>query len=282
MFKKGFTAVADAGADLFYKDAPKIYNELEKQGKLKLRTVSYKNVPDNPYNTAEEVDKTLKEIAKYNGEYFCTVGLKVFLDGVTEAHTGWQLDDYKDDPGYHGIERFNNHKIMVKLLVDANAKGLPVHAHCEGDGATHFMLDCIQEAQKITGNKDQRNLLAHLHFVAPEDIKKMADTKSIALVAPLWVSKVKGEYDNEVKYVGKEKADKAYPIKSFIDAGAKIAFHSDYPISPNVDVPRNIFMACMRHVPEKNLGGIQTLRGKNEAISRMDALLAMTKNVAYA
>ena len=47
---------------------------------------------------------------------------------------------------------------------------MAVHVHSEGGGATHFMLGCIEDAEKITGNKDQRNVLAHLHFVTDEDV----------------------------------------------------------------------------------------------------------------
>ena len=37
-FKGGFTAVADAGAEIVHRLAPKAYHELEEEGKLKLRT----------------------------------------------------------------------------------------------------------------------------------------------------------------------------------------------------------------------------------------------------
>ena len=34
------------------------------------------------------------------------------------------------------------------------------------------MLGCIEDAEKMTGNKDQRNVLAHLHFVTDEEVYK--------------------------------------------------------------------------------------------------------------
>ena len=87
------------------------------------------------------------------------------------------------------MERFNDRKKMVELLIEANKEGLSVHVHSEGGGATHFMLNCIEDAEKITGNLDQRNVLAHLHFVTDEDIHKMAKTGSVAAVPPLWTPK---------------------------------------------------------------------------------------------
>lgn len=280
---KGYTAVADAGEDLFYKDAAKAYKELEDEGKLKLRTFSYVLSPDNPDDPAAVAQSISEKAKQYSGEYYKVVGIKAFLDGVIEAHTGWLLEDYLDEPGYHGCERFNDTKKMTDLIVEAQKRGLAVHVHSEGDGATHFMLDCIERAQAVTGDKDQRNVLAHLHEVSDEDIKKMASTRSIAAVAPLWTPYFGEEGDQEVRFIGKERSDNSYPIKSFIDAGAVTVYHSDYPISPSVDISRSIFMGELRAAPEDDFGGIEkSQRNLKEAVTRLDSLRSLTTNVAYA
>ena len=235
--QNGYTAVADAGVELFCKDCPQAYYELEKEGKLKIRTYAYMYVTDNIADPKAEIARIAAQRAELSGEYFHIVGAKAFLDGVTEAHTGWQNQDYLDQPGYHGVERYNDHDKMVQLIVEADKEGMSVHVHSEGGGATHFMLGCIEDAEKITGNLDQRNVLAHLHFVTDEDIRRMGATGSIPAVAPLWTPKIPGgPYEQEVSYVGKELTDQAYPIKSFYDAGANVVFHSDYPVSPMMNV----------------------------------------------
>ena len=279
-FKNGFTAVADAGVELFYRDSYKAYHELEEEGKLKLRTFAYMLTADNVEDPKAEVSRISAERAKYSNEYFHVIGIKAFLDGVTEAHTGWQSEDYADQPGYHGVERFNNHDKMVELITAADAEGLAVHVHSEGGGATHFMLGCIEDAQKVTNDKNQYNVLAHLHFVTDEDIRRMGETNSVPAVAPLWVAKIPGGYEQEVRYVGQELADQAYPIKSFYDAGANVVFHSDYPVSPMMDVKLSIYMAEKRGLPDGIVIGVDTRRNVNEAITREQALRAMTINVA--
>ena len=277
----GFTGVADAGVEIFFKDCGKAYHELEKEGKLKMRTYAYMLAPDNVADPKAEVARVAAERAEYNGEYFQIVGLKAFLDGVTEAHTGLQNQDYLDQPGYHGVERFNDHDKMVELIVEADKEGLAVHVHSEGGGATHFMLDCIEDAEKITGDLDQRNVLAHLHFVTDEDIRRMGTTGSVAAVAPLWTAKIPGgPYEQEVSYVGKELTDQAYPIKSFYDAGANVVFHSDFPVSPMMSVKYSIYMAEKRNTPKEILNGICQPRNIKEAINREQSLRAMTINVA--
>lgn len=277
--KSGFTAVCDAGAEIVYRDSHKAYYELEREGKLKMRTYAYMYVTDNIESPKAEIARIAAQRAKLSGEYFHIVGAKAFLDGVTEAHTGWQNQDYLDQPGYHGLERFNDHDKMVELITEADREGMSVHVHSEGGGATHFMLDCIEDAEKITGNLDQRNVLAHLHFVTDEDIHRMAATRSIPAVPPLWTPQVSGNYEQEISYVGKELTDQSYPIKSFFDAGANVVFHSDYPVSPITSIPYSIYTAERRAYP-KNIGVITGARNIKEAITREQSLRAMTINVA--
>ena len=276
----GYTAVADAGVEVTNKIATQAFHELEQEGKLKLRTYAYLMCPDNPEDPKAEVARIAADRAKYSGEYFHVVGVKTFLDGVTEAHTAWQNQDYLDQPGYHGNERFNNHDKMVELITAADADGLSVHVHSEGGGATHFMLGCIEDAEKITGDLDQRNVLAHLHFVTDEDIRRMAATGSIPAVPPLWTAEIPGFYDIEVSYVGKELAENSYPIKSFYDAGANVVFHSDYPVSPSFSIKDSIYMAETRNAP-KRLGIKAFPHNVKEAITREQSLRALTINVAY-
>ena len=281
-FKNGYTAVADAGTEIFFKDSARAYHALEEEGKLKLRTYAYILTEDNVDDPKAEVARVAAVRANYSGEYFHVVGIKAFLDGVTEAHTGWQNQDYADQPGYHGVERFNDHDKMVQLIAEADKEGLSVHVHSEGGGATHFMLGCIEDAEKITGDKDQRNVLAHLHFVTEEDIRRMAATGSVPAVPPLWTAAIPGFYDIEVKYVGEKLASQSYPIKSFFDAGACPVFHSDYPVSPSFNIPISIYMAETRALPKGMLDGADTRHNVKEAITREQSLRALTINVAHA
>ena len=279
-FSRGYTAVGDAGAEVIHRAAPQAYYELQEEGKLKLRTYAWMYVADNS-DAKTEIARIAAQRAEMSGEYFHIVGAKAFLDGVTEAHTGWQNQDYLDTPGYHGAERYNDHDKMVQLIAEADKEGMSVHVHSEGGGATHYMLGCIEDAEKITGNKDQRNVLAHLHFVTDEDVRRMAETGSVAAVPPLWTPAGPGRYDQEVLYMDKELADQAYPIKSFYDAGANVVFHSDYPVSPMMDIKYSIYTAEKRDVPAGFMG-VEGIKARNlkEAITREQSLRAMTINVA--
>ncbi len=278
-FSRGFTAVGDAGVELVADNTIDAYKQLQEEGKLKLRTYGFLMTKDNQPDPVGKVKEAVKIAKEVDGEYFKVAGFKVFFDGVVEAHTAWLLDDYCDQEGYRGVQRFNDPEILTQMLVECQKNNLSVIAHSMGDGATSFVLDCIEDAQKITGEKDQRNLITHLQIVADKDKKRMADTNSIAGVAPLWTPNFSVEGNNEVDYLGQERSDNAYPIKSFIDNGAKIVFHSDYPVSSGFDVSQSIYLAEKRGMPVEEMGKV---RGAHEAINRQQSLEALTTNVAYA
>lgn len=153
-----------------------------------------------------------------------------------------------------------------------------VHVHTVGDAAVHCNLDAMEEAMNVTGNADMRNALAHLQIVNQDDFKRFADFNVIAVVAPLWASKHPDYFLQELDYVGDKRAEAAYPIKSFIDKGTTYAFHTDFPVSKIVDIPESVFTAVKRRYHDK---GEDAVREADEFITRYQALVGLTKNVAY-
>ena len=274
-FSLGMTTVGDAGfasaVDL------QAYKELEDEGKFKLLTYDSYYEPVVGQSVEEKVSNAINAKKEYEGRYFKVSGIKMFVDGVVEGHTAWVIDDYCDQPGYTGVRKLDDHDYLVNLVKSANENGLYVHLHTIGDAAVKFAVDAIEQAQSETGIYDARNCMAHLQLVRPEDVVRISDNNIVAIVAPLWTP-----YDDSVSpleeiYIGKDRCTGAYPIKSFIDKGALIVFHSDYPVSTSVSIPDSIVYAVLRgrigqtgRVPEK------------EGIKRIQAMEAMTTNVARA
>lgn len=282
-FEHGVTAFGEAGVELNTPKSLNAYFELDAEDALKIYSFGYLLTQDNdpsPEKTAKCIAKTVKE---HPGKHFKIVGAKVFLDGVVESHTAWLEQDYCDKPGYHGTERYNDREKLSKLIGELGKYGLSVHAHTIGDGAVRFLLDCIETGQRISGNMDQRNALAHLQLVRKEDIRRMADTNSVAVVPPLWTPKFPGIDEVETGYLGKERNASTYPIRSFMDAGALTVFHSDYPISANFSVQDSIYYAINRSLTkyEKDPNDFSdSQKNPKEIVTRKQALLAMTLNVA--
>ncbi|MBQ0058923.1 MAG: amidohydrolase, partial [Lachnospiraceae bacterium] len=277
-FSKGYTAIYDAGLELVEKTALESYDILTKSGDLKLRTYVGSLIDENCEDIPAAVENIAAMQKEHNSEYFKIIGVKSFTDGVIEAHTGLLMEDYDDSPGYKGVARMHEHDKLVQLYTKAAECGMNVHVHTVGDGAIHVNLDAIEEVAAKTGLMNQRNVLAHLQLVKKEDIKRFADLNVMAAVAPLWAPKNVDYFRQEVEYVGSERAEGAYPIKSFFEAGANVVYHTDFPVSPLIGVANAVYTGEKRKYPADP----DTLvRASDEFVSRYQSLCAMTKNVAY-
>lgn len=279
-FRLGFTGTTDAALFIVTPHAAEAYQELCDEGKWKLRTYAVHTIQEDVPN--EKLDSALNAILalrnKYNGEYFKVVGTKVFMDGVVEAHTGWLDQEYCDQPGYYGLKRCTDVDRIAKIVAFNNKNGMLVHFHTVGDGAVRVVTEGIAEAAKEADVRDGRNALAHLQVVTPEEVCKFAEYNIIPVVAPLWTPKEPVLYEYTVQFIGKDRAENQYPIKSFYDAGCCVNFHSDYPVSPAMDAPKSIYTAVLRTRPDL---GAERVGNLPEAITRQQALEAMTTNVAY-
>ncbi len=275
----GYTGAYDAGLEVSSIHEAPAYAELEKEGKLKMYTFAGSLVPDNTDTPEGEMDRIVEDAKKYNSKHFKIIGAKVFCDGTIEQHTAWMLEDYLDEPGYRGVSRFDDHDKMVRLVKAASERKMNVHVHAIGDAASKAWTDAFAEAEEATGDFDMRNAIAHLQAVRPEVIRRIGEYNIVAVCALMWVEKTYNDYDVVVKYLGEELADRNYPVKSFMDSGAVVVSHSDFPVSPAFSIPQTICYGNIRYLPSS--GKEMQRKNVEECIGRMETLKAVTTNVAY-
>ena len=145
-------------------------------------------------------------------------------------------------------------------------------------------MDAYQDVETELCNFDIRNVICHLQCVRPEDVKRCGDYNVVAVVAPTWAPVEHPAFDDALRYIGPDRAWEQFPIRSFVDAGATICFHTDYPVNPVMNVPLSVYTAVKRAYPknyDSRVGGPQTVMNPDEAITPLRALLAMTANIAY-
>ena len=272
----GLTAYYEAGIT---EHLIKAILSLKDEGKLKLRVYGGWVMDERSKDYIADARKAKEMADKYNCEYLQIIGVKIFMDGVVEAHTAWTVDDYADRPGYTGVKRFCDHDRVTALYKECAKLGLNVHAHTIGDGAVKFALDCIEEAQLATGNMQMRNALAHLQMVQPEDIERLAALNAVAVVAPLWMSRgAINYYQQSINYIGDKRTFYGYPLRSFLKHSAILAFHTDYPVSTEASVPNSVYMACRRTDPHNE---VYYQWNPDECITREEAVAGLTTGPAY-
>lgn len=276
-FSYGITAVLEAALPISGTSIQDAFVTLAGNSSWKLRTYASEALQrQEPELLKQDLDLVKDHHDHLSSEYFKVYGIKIFVDGVVEAHTAWLIDPYTDN-GTYGTPAFANSDRITEAVAFANQNNMNAHFHCIGDAAVRTAVDAIIKAQNQTGITDKRNTIAHLQIVRPEEIEKMGQNQIVAVVAPLWVPKETHYFKHEHDYLG-ARADKQYPIKSFFDKGCCVTFHSDYPVSPNISIPQTIYAAVTRTDARLGESGICN---KDEAITREQALKALTVNVAY-
>ncbi len=270
----GITMSHDAMLD---SQAIAAFNALAKEGKLKMRFRGSITV-DPDLDLKEQIDMVLGERADNAHPYFQTPAAKIFVDGVVEGGTAYLLEPYAHRPDFRG-EPIWGPGILKAATVALDKEQIQIHYHVIGDAATRITLDALEQAQDANGKRDSRHLVTHLHLVASEDIRRFAQLGIVGVPQPFWF-KI-DEYYSELAlpYLGKERAEKQYPMQSFIDAGVIMASASDFPVTipfdPLIAIQTGITRSAIDDSSNRSLW-------PEEKASLEDMIVSFTYNGAYA
>lgn len=264
--KLGITSVQDITFD----DALEVFNKLKSEGKLTCRI--YTRMPITEYKKLVE-----KNIQVGYGDDLIKMGsLKAFADGSLGSSTAWFFEKYNQDTTTYGLPMdIITDGNMEKWCTDADKNHLQLSVHAIGDKANSYMLDLYEKISKENPKWDRRFRIEHAQHVRFQDIPRFAELGVIASVQPyhciddgVWAE----------KRIGPERIKYTYPFKSFLDAGVKMCFGTDWYVAP-LNPLLGLYAAVTR----------RTLDNKNpegwipeQKISIEDAIKCYTINSAYA
>jgi predicted amidohydrolase YtcJ len=253
------------------------YDEMVDSGEMTIRVRG--TILTDPTKGASQVAALAAACADRKDPHFQITGAKVFVDGVVEGGTAYLLEPYAHKPDYRG-EPLWDQETMNTLFKAVDHAKLQIHIHAIGDAAIRMSLDGLAYAMEHNGKWDSRHLITHLHVVDSADIPRFAELGIIGVPQPFW--HVKGEYfwALEVKYLGVERAEKEYPMKSFHDAGVILAGASDYPVQVPSPPLLAIQLGVTRCIPGET--NPDEILGPDERMSLEDMIAAYTINGAYA
>jgi predicted amidohydrolase YtcJ len=264
--KLGITSVQD----ITYGDALTAFQKAKDEAKLTCRIFTR-------WPIADYKDHVKKSIKAGFGDNLIRMGsLKAFADGSLGSSTAWFFDRYDQDTMTTGLAMdIITDGSLEKWALDADKNQLQLSVHAIGDRANSYMLDLYEKIINKNPKWDRRFRIEHAQHVRFEDIKRFAELGVIASVQPyhciddgVWAE----------KRIGAERIKYTYPFKSFLDAGVKICFGTDWYVAP-LNPLLGIYAAVTR----------RTLDGKNpdgwipeQKISVEDAIKCYTLNSAYA
>ena len=253
------------------------YNELAEENKLRMRfRGSITMEPDQDFNT--QVQFMIDEKAKNSHPFFKTLAAKIFVDGVVEGGTAFLLEPYTHKPEFFGEPVWNAENLNTICPI-LDKEGIQIHLHVIGDAAARISLDALEITRDQNGKRDSRHMATHLHLVAPDDIQRFKELEVIGLPQPFWF-KV-DEYYSELAlpYLGQERADRQYPMQSFIDKGVIMASSSDFPVT----IPFDPLIAIQTGITRMSINNnFKEVLWPEECSGLEDMIASFTYNGAYA
>ena len=210
----------------------------------------------------------------HGDEWLRIGGLKGFVDGSLGSHTAAMLKPFDDAPKDTGLFVTSPESLYARTS-GADKAGLHVMVHAIGDRAIRVQLDNYARVEKENGPRDRRFRIEHAQHIAPSDIPRFGTLHVIASMQP-YHEMDDGRWAEPI--LGHERSKTTYAFKSVLDAGARLAFGSDWSVAPPTPI-EGIYGAVTR----------ETLDGKHpggwipeQKISVEDALRAYTSGSAYA
>jgi predicted amidohydrolase YtcJ len=165
--------------------------------------------------------------------------------------------------------------VMLRRVVEADRAGLQIMIHAIGDRANDLILSIYEKVERENGTRDRRFRIEHAQHLRAQDIPRFARDRVIASMQPFHAID-DGRWAE--KRIGKDRAKTTYAFRSLLDAGATLAFGTDWTVAP-LDPMLTIYAAVTR----------RTLDGKNskgwvpeQKISVEETVRAYTLGSAYA
>ena len=148
------------------------------------------------------------------------------MDGTTSQYTSPLLEPYSDRPEESGRSYYPP-EFFMDIIPKANRGGFDLKIHAIGDKAVRMLLDACEASFKQNDLSGIRNNVEHIENIHPSDIGRFKEFGVVASVQPAHLPLDAGE---KTIRIGKERARYEWPFRSLLDAGAILAFGTDYPI----------------------------------------------------
>ncbi len=291
MHSLGYTGYFSAGSDM---DMYSLMPELDASGDLKLWASDSVRLDIRKIEPLDaQIQKLVDTHNSYKSKHYRVGTAKIFIDGVVESGTAMLLEPYEESLGkgtdHYGTYYWSDMKALSETVSRVNRAGLQVHLHTIGDRAVRDSLDAFEKAINETPGV-HRNIMTHLQLVSEGDLPRFKELNVIANVQVYWHFKEPGWWEEiDLAFLGK-RAEKEYPLRSLLDAGALLASSSDYSVVdyPNpvwamkVGVTRNLSNAEYYAVEDINsIDEEKWLLNKNERVTIEDMIRSFTINNAY-
>jgi predicted amidohydrolase YtcJ len=264
----GITSVQNMDGNLYQLD---LLEAVEKEGELLCRVevpFHFKNFMD-----IGMLDKASMMAKRYDTDWIKSGYVKLFFDGVLEGWTAIMVEPYCDRPQERPNPLFTPERFK-ELAIEIDRRGLQIAVHAIGDGAVKAVLDGYEAAALKNGRRDSRHRIEHIEVVHPSDIPRFKALGVIASMQPRHCPGTLGlPLEPILSAIGPKRCPYAYAWQTLREAGARLVFATDWPVSP-IDPMASIEAAMTRPPLAPGL--------KDERQTLHNAIAAYTRDGAHA
>ena len=275
MNKVGVTTIKDALAGAH---GLKAYRSLDQSGRLTMKVSA--SIAWKMFWTDYERNVSMR--TEYATENVGTEFIKIMLDGIPPTRTAAMLEPYLPDEKYGDSftgKLIHSPEQLSEDLVYLDGQGLTVKIHATGDRSVRVALDAIEAARTANGASGMMHEISHAELIHPDDIARFRQLNVTAEFSPiLWYPSILVQVMAGV--IGEERANRFWPLKSLLEAGAHVIYGSDWP---SVVPDPNPWPGVEAMVTRRDPYGVQAGElWPEQAIALEDALRIFTINGAVA
>jgi len=248
------------------------YAGLQKEGELTSRI----DIGNALTGNADILKSYIEQKKKFpaEGNWIRFGYLKAFIDGTIGSGTALMFEPFTDNPSTSGLAMMP-YEEFEKMVVLADRFGFQIGTHAIGDKGNNWVLNAYEKAQQLNGKRDSRHRIEHAQTLRLSDIPRFAQLGVIPSMQPTHCISDKKFCE---KRIGSERTEGAYAWKSLADAGASLAFGTDYQVEP-LNPMEGLYAAVTR---KDRLGEEGEGWHPEQKIKMEDAIRYYTLGSAYA
>jgi predicted amidohydrolase YtcJ len=248
-----------------------IFERARDEGRLGPRLIA---AMFHPVGTTEAERRAFEHArARLDDDRLRVAPIKLYIDDVIEPWTAAMIEPYANRPGTRG-DTFWSPGEFGELITDLERRGFQCHIHATGDRGIRTALDAIEEARHANGPGDRRHLMVHTECLSVQDVPRFAELGVIPCMQPRHCApEIVADWRANV---GPERWRYAWAFRSLRDAGATLAFSSDWNVA-EMDPLVGIYSALTR----ANLDGSDAWMPE-ETVDLETAVRAYTMGGAFA
>jgi predicted amidohydrolase YtcJ len=268
----GLTGVAEPG---LYPPEIRAFDRARREGKLTVRTDMLMaawgfGAPESEHGLEERFEN-LGIGGGLGDDLLRLEGIKLMIDGGMSDRTARMFDSYLDEPDNRGTWVVEPTR-LVRLIRWVHDLGWPMDIHTCGDEAQETVVRAFAAAQRANPKPWLRHRVHHAYFPTPAALEAMAEAGIPAVVSSPFLTNLGEGFVNSV---GPERASRAMPMRTYLDAGVPLAGSSDSYITDY-----NPWVGMHAAVNRTTATG-RDLGKETEALTSEEALRSYTLGGAY-